>query len=129
MKKIQLSYFDLSPELHNPFDDISHSIILDSLNVHFTSEHELFKKIGGFNLALMVCTKLGTEELAVKGPGRSKKYQVVEYTIFLPDKIRDLRQYVEFVIQGAAQAISKYGDFGHEIAQVEIECTQALNLE
>lgn len=96
--------------------DISYKI-LSLIGVKLNSliyPSELFnKKYKGFQLVFIDSSKRQFETLTVKGPSVSKKYQCVEYVIYIPylavlNSDNYLETYLNFYEQGVIEVLSKY---------------------
>ena len=128
MPNFYLSYIDLSPELRNHFSDSTHTILIEALNKEFLTWTEYFDKYPEYDLGFIITTKIGVDELFVKGPSISKKMKVVDYTIFLPNIINDIEQYVNLVFEGINIVLKKYNIDGNNIIAIREICKEELNL-
>lgn len=105
---LYLSYIDLSPGLENKFSTTSHHPIINVLRRHFNDWTEFFAKHPDYSLGLIVATKAGIVDLNVKGPTISKKSKTVDYSIFIPQDIKDMNTYLDSVFEGLNIILKKY---------------------
>src|SRR5688572_23729096 len=106
---LYLSYMDLSPGHSNLYSGKSHQALIRALRNHFQDWTGFSSKFPDFSLGVIVVTKMGVAEIDIKGPSISKKHKVVDYSIFLPETIKDIEQYLDFVFTGLASILEKYG--------------------
>lgn len=127
MLKVNFAYIDLSPTLTNCFENETHPVFVSVLNEHY-DRLGLGSILEGFKLTLYIQTSLDYSELRVKGPSKSKKYSVVEYSISLPVGIKDLHEYVDFVWEGIAIVFDKYKIDRNKVQLLKEECLYELEL-
>ncbi|UBM60816.1 hypothetical protein LAG90_09225 [Marinilongibacter aquaticus] len=124
-----LSYFNLTPNFENEFFHKNHEEIITVLRRHFPEWKKIKDKHGkGFSIGFMVTRKKGTDNLTIKGPSISKKLQIVDYTIFLPDEITDLNHYIDLVFEGIGTVLAKYNIPESEALTMKIECKNEMAL-
>lgn len=129
LQTVYLSYTDLTPGLENNFCDISHQSLIKPLRKRFITWKGFFQKYGHeFSLGFFVSTKKDTEKIVVLGPSISKKKNIADYSIFLPDEIKDLNHYIDLVFYGIQQVLAKYNVSESEILEMKAECKKELNL-
>jgi len=128
MRTLYLSYINLSPGLTNPFTKDSHSILLEVLRKNFGNWDGFNLKYPEFSLGLIIVTKRGIDELEVKGPSISKKHQVVDFSIFLPENIADSKEYLEFIFDGLQLIFNKYGIDEQEIMKIKYGTRDLMEL-
>jgi uncharacterized protein YfkK (UPF0435 family) len=118
-----MSYFNLTPNFENKFFHSNHQEIIEVLRKYFPNWTKIFEKHGeGFSIGFMVTRKRGTENLTIKGPSVSKKLQIVDYSIFLPDEIKDLNHYIDLIFEGVGIVLAKYDISKSEISKMKEEC-------
>jgi hypothetical protein len=88
----------------------------------------LFAKYENYSVGFVICTKLGVEQLEVKGPSVARKMKLVDFTIFLPDSIVNIEQYVDSVFSGIAQILEKYHVKPESIENIKEECKHELDI-
>lgn len=124
-----LAYTDLTPGHENSFVDFTHKFIIKILRDNFPKWSEFFNKYGKeYSIGFYVSTKKGTNEMKLYGPSISKKLQIVDYTIFLPDEIIDLNHYIDLIFEGVGIVLSKYGVSQREILAMKEKCKRDLDL-
>lgn len=128
-KILYLLYGNLTPQIKNRFDEVSHLILIKVLRNHFQDWIDFETKYSPeFSLGLFITTQFGTQELVVKGPKISKKMKIVNYSIFLPDEIKDLNHYIDLVFEGIGIVLSRYNVPESEIAKMKNECKSELRV-
>lgn len=113
------------------------------LDKHYDSLYESLKKVlinnsslwlnnankhKDFKLTFYLVTKKGNENLRIKGPSISYKMKLVDFSIFLPDEIKDFNNYVDLVFEGIGQVLTKYNVSESEIEDMKVECKKELKL-
>jgi hypothetical protein len=124
MSTLFVSYIDLSVGLRNPFNNLTHQIVVRNLRERFLGWKGFFDKYEEYSLGFIVATQKGTGKLSVKGPSISRKMKVVDFSIFLPDHVAELLptstdnvlSYLDAVFAGISSALDQYG-----IKESEIE--------
>ncbi|TAE39875.1 MAG: hypothetical protein EAZ50_09375 [Runella slithyformis] len=126
---LYLSYTDLSPSIENIYIDETHQKIIAVLRRQFLDWSQFFDKYGSeFSLGFFVSTKKGTEQLTIFGPSVSRKMKVVDFSIFLPDEIKDLNHYLDLVFEGIGVVLARFKVDENEILKMKNECKKELNL-
>lgn len=126
MAMLYLSYLDLSPELNNTFARETHQVVINLLRREFDSWDGFSTKYDGFDLGFIVVTKKGISKLEVHGPSISKKSKLVDYSIFLPEILSDLLQYIDLIFEGFNQVVSNFGVDGDSIMSLKNQCKDEL---
>ena len=62
------------------------------------------------------------------GPSISKKMKITDFSIFLPDEVKDVKEYLDFVFEGIAIAMAKYDVSKDEFNQIKDECKHELGI-
>ncbi|HEX8738059.1 MAG TPA: hypothetical protein VF721_22185 [Pyrinomonadaceae bacterium] len=132
---LYVSYLDLSVNLGNPFISLTHKPIVNRLRSRFLNWKGFFRKYENYNLGFIVATKRGIRELEVKGPSVSRKMKLVDFSIFLPEKVEalnpnkaeDINSYLDLVFLGISMALAKYQISKVEIEKINEECKRELN--
>jgi hypothetical protein len=125
---VYLSYLTLTPGYTNLFSSGTHKTILEKLRTYFPNWLGFIDKHQGYSLGFIIVTKKGIEQLEVKGPSISKKMKVVDFSIFLPDKIENLKHYLDLVFQGISISLSKYKIAEIEILKMRTECAKEFGV-
>lgn len=128
MINVTTPYLELTPNFENKFRSISSVVIKETLNNCFDSWDGFLAKYPGYGLSLYIVKKRGMFELLVKGPTISKKNKVLDYSIFLPDEIKDLNLYIDLVFEGVGVVLSKYKVSEGVIEKMKEECKKELGL-
>lgn len=129
MQTVYMSYFNLTPNFENKYFHNNHSEIIKILREQFPFWKGIFDKYGDdFSIGFMVTRKKGTEILTIKGPSVSKKMKIVDFSLFLPDEIKDLNHYIDLVFEGVGIVLQKYGVQNSAIEEMKNECKKELEL-
>ncbi len=124
-----LTHFNLTPNFENEFFGKEFKSIIKILRNNFINWQGIFDKYGSdFSIGFMITRKKGTEQLTVLGPTVSKKMKIVDYSIFLPDEIKDLNHYIDLVFEGIGIVLAKFNVSEDEVTNMKIECMTELNL-
>lgn len=121
-KKLYITYFNLTDKPKNPYFYSTFNILTDILRNYFSTWEGFFAKRGEFSLGFYIVTKAGTEILTIKGPTIARKMQVVDYSIFLPDEIKDLEHYIDLVFEGITIILTKYKVSIEELQLIKEKC-------
>ena len=105
---LYLSYIDLTPGLENLFSNTSHQALISFLRANFNNWTGFFQKYPDHSLGLIIVTKKGVNELSIKGPSISSKSKLVDYSIFLPEDIRNMNDYLDNVFMGLKTILKNY---------------------
>ena len=126
---VYLAYANLTPNFKNSYSDFTHQIIIKSLRKNFFSWNCFFEKYGTeFSIGFYINTKKGTDILKILGPSVSKKMKIVDFSIFLPDEVKDLNHYIDLVFEGFGIVLAKLEVDKVEVLEMKNECKQELNL-
>lgn len=125
MPKIRIGYFNLTEGLSNEYA-WTYDVLIDVLNSHFHENSELYEKTDGFDFGFLICTKKESPNLQIKGPRKSKKYKVIEYSLFLPTEIKTLDDYLEIIWKGFGEVLGKFEVSGTEVEEMSRKCTRLL---
>ena len=129
LQTVYLSYINLTPGFTNIYSDVTHQKVILPLRNHFFEWNHFFEKYGAdFSLGFYVSTKRGTEQLEIKGPSISRKMKIVDFSIFLPDQIKDIDHYIDLVFEGVGIVLSRFKVSENEILKMKNECKKDLNL-
>jgi hypothetical protein len=129
LQTIYLAYTILTPEFDNPYSTVSHQIIIKILRDRFFSWKPFFEKYqSDFSLGFYISLKKGTEKLTIFGPSISKKMKIVDFSVFLPDEIKDLNHYIDLAFEGFGIVLAKFKVDESEILEMKNECKRELNL-
>ena len=124
-----LMYIDLSPSIRNKFMDKSHDSILMNLRSVFFSLDSFFEKYPNYSIGYTIVTKINEKLLSVKGPTISKKMEIIDFSIILPDMEYDISQYVDFIFEGILSSLKKYKIDEDLFLSIQNKCKQELTLE
>ena len=105
---VLIAYIDLTPGLRNNFATPSHHPIVKILRTYENEWTGFHEKHPDFSLGFTVATKGGVKELEVKGPTIFRKLKSVDYSIFLPDDIQNMNDYLDNVFKGISHVLEKY---------------------
>lgn len=123
-----MSYFNLTPNFENKYFHSNHAEVIKILREHFPLWKGIFEKYGDdFSIGFMVTRKRGTEVLTIKGPSVSKKMKVVDFSLFLPDEIKDLNHYIDLVFEGVGVVLARYGVPDREILEMKEKCKNEIS--
>jgi hypothetical protein len=126
---VYLSYTNLTPGLKNNHGSNSHQTIIKTLREHFFQWSGFFLKHGNdYSIGFYISTKKGTEKLNYFGPSISKKMKIVDYTMFIPDEIKNLENYLDTVFEGFEHFLTQYSIGSLEIEAMKNECKKELGL-
>ncbi len=129
LQTLYISYVNLSPGLKNPYDLLSDQELIKPLRENFFKWQTFFDKYGSdYSLGFFITTMAGTNQLEIKKPSISKKMKIVEYSIFLPDEIKDLNNYIDLVFEGIGIVLEKFTISENEVTSMKIQCKTELNL-
>ncbi len=118
----------LTPGLNNSYSTPTHHVFRNKLLKHFDNWNYYHSKFPEYSLCFYFVKKRGSDNVRIKGPSISKKMNVVDYSIFLPDEINDLNQYIEFAFEGIGKVLDKYQVPETEILEMKAECKKELGL-
>jgi hypothetical protein len=129
IQTIYLAYTDLTPGLQNQFVDETHKSLIKTLRVLFKNWDSFFQKHGkDFSIGFYISTQKGTDKLKLLGPSISKKMEIVDYTMFIPDDIQNLDGYINMVFEGFEYFLARYGINKLEIETMKNDCKKELDL-
>lgn len=128
MIHVTTPYLDLTPNFENQFRELSNASIKKTLNDNFDNWHQFKKKFPNYTISLYFIKKRGTLSLFIKGPTVSKKQETVDYSIFLPDEIKNLEDYLNIIFEGVGKVLGKYSVQIIEIENMKNECKKELGL-
>lgn len=128
MQNLTTIYLILTPGMDNIYMKDSQTGIKNTLRKHFWEWQGFFDKYKNFSLSFYIVMKLGTTKLNIKGPSISKKIEVVDYSIFLPDEIKDLNHYIDLVFEGIGIVLAKFNVPSEDVEKMKNECKKELNL-
>ena len=128
MPILYLSYLNLTPGLTNQFSDESHQVVIRLLRKEFSSWSGFFSKYPDFDLGFIVVTKKNNQDLIVRGPAVSKKEKLIDYSIFLPEVLPDLSQYLDLIFEGFSKVVSNFGVDRNNIMRLKSQCKSELRL-
>jgi hypothetical protein len=128
MSRFYICYTILSVGLSNEFHIPTHHVLEDALSKYFPTWQKFFAKYEGYSLGFFVSKKRGTEGLKVLGPSISRKMKVVDFSIFLPDEVKDMNEYVDLVFSGISSALAKYDVSKEELERIRDECKNELGI-
>jgi hypothetical protein len=129
LKTAYVSYIDLTPGLSSEKYEVAHKSLIHILRAKFPLLKGFISTYGeNFSIGFFICTKKETQSLKVLGPNKNKKNEKVEYSIFLPDEIKDLNHYIELIFEGIGLILLKYGVLESEILEMKSECIRELGL-
>jgi hypothetical protein len=97
---VRLVYINLTPGLENSFIKLSHHPIINVLRTHEREWAGFYQKYPDYSLGLTVVTEKGVNALEVKGPTVSRKLKNIDYSIFLPENIQNMNDYLENIFNG-----------------------------
>jgi hypothetical protein len=121
-------YVILTPNLDNVYSTPTHKIIRAALNAHFVEWKGFHKRKPDYKLSFTIVTKQGVTQVEVKGPDISRRRKEYEYGIFLPEKINDMAEYVDFVFEGIKQVLSNFEVDPSEVEKIKLECKTGLDI-
>ena len=128
MSNISTIQLGLTPGMYDKHYDTIYeplkSILVNNRNLWGNDTN----KYKDFKLTFYIVTKKGVDDLYTKGPSVSKKYLTVDYSIFLPDEIKDLNHYIDLVFEGVGIVLQKYGVQNSAIEEMKNECKKELEL-
>ena len=127
LQTFYLTYLDLSPSLSNRFSSVTHQTITQNIRSIFFTWDFFLKKYPEYSIGFTVVTKRDWLEFTVKGPSISRKMQIIDYSIFLPDQEYDLNSYIDFVFEGISTALKKYQIEEESLILIRDECKIELN--
>jgi hypothetical protein len=126
---VYLSYIALTPNFENNCFGQSHSEILKPLRDNFRYWNGFFNKYDlEYSIGFIVASKKGTNRLEIKGPTLWKRKKYVDFSIFLPDEIKDLDHYIDLVFEGIGLVLAKYEVPDSVIQEMNSECKKELGL-
>ena len=128
MRNLFVTYVDITPNFGNPFSNFTHKVLVEKLRKHFARWDGFFEKYKDYSLGFIICTKYGTENLEIKGPSISRKLKIVDFSVFLPDEIKNESHYLDFVFSGIELALTEYKVLASEILDIKNECKRELNI-
>ena len=126
-KRVYVTYVGLTPGLENIYHDFTHDAIVNCLREHFDSWQGFFSKYDNYSLGFYVVTKKGIAVLETKGPSISKKMQIADFSIFLPEIIDNQDHYIDLVFQGISIILLKYNVSIDEVMSIKLECKKELS--
>lgn len=134
---VSISYIYLDPEVSNPCQSIVHKTLLARLNERFQAWRGFHEANPKMDLGLVVAMNLGIENLQVKGPTRFKGMRTIDYTIYLPTKVRelvcsrneDIEQYVSLVLEGFERCLEKYNIASSEFEELRSDLLRDLGVD
>jgi len=126
--RLYLSYLDLSPELSNTFTDSTHQIITNNLRLSFPDWVGFFYKYPDYSLGFIIVTKNGIEQLHIKGPSVSRKMKIVDFSIFLPNKIDTISEYIDCLFEGITLSLAKYKIDEAALCSIKEKCKKELGI-
>ena len=125
---VYLIYIDLTPGLENIYCTPTHRVIWETLNEHFLEWHGFLKRKQNYNLGFSVVTKRGVTKVEIRGPDIYRRKKDYEYAIYLPDEIKDLSAYIDFVFEGIKQVLSNFEVNPSDVDIIKFECRSKLAL-
>jgi hypothetical protein len=133
---LYVSYINLSVGLGNPFNDFTHQIVLRNLRERFAEWKGFFDKYEDYSLGFIIATEKGTAKLTVKGSSVSRRMKAVDFSIFLPDQIAELKptttenvfRYLDAVFKGISSALDNYGVDDSEIESIRDKCKREIQI-
>jgi hypothetical protein len=126
---VYISYLILTPNFKNPYFSEGHEGLIKTLRKIFCKWHLFFQSHGiKYSLGLSINRKKETDFLFIKGPKISKKDEIVDFSIFLPDEIKNLNHYIDLVFDGIGEVLSKYKVDQSHILEMKEECKKELGL-
>ena len=128
MIHVTTPYLDLTPNYENQFRELSSACVKKILNDNFENWHHFKIKYPNYIISLYFIKKRGTLSLVIKGPTISKKQETVDYSIFLPDEINNLEDYLNIIFEGVGKVLGKYSVGIKEIENMKNECKKELGL-
>lgn len=124
-----VSYVNLTPDLKNSFSSVSHQQIMTPLRKHFFQWSVFFDKYGSdYSMGFFITTMKGINQIEIKKPSVSKKMKIVDYSIFLPDEIKDLNHYIDLVFEGIGIVLGKFNVPLEEVEKMKSECKVEIGL-
>lgn len=135
MSNFYISYVGLAPDLGNPFFSLTNETVVKSFRSRYLGWQNFFARYEGYSLGFIIVTDRGINELFIEGPSASKKLKLVDFSIFLPeeienlkpDKSRDVGKYLDLVFSGITEALSKFEVSETEINKIKEECKRELH--
>lgn len=128
MTEISTIQLGLTPGYYDKYYDRLYEPFKKNFNIYNYLWQNEANKLKDYKLTFYIITKKGTEFLKIKGPSISKKNQLVDYSIFLPDQIKDLHHYIDLVFEGFGIVFNKYGVSDEEALEMKNECIKELGL-
>lgn len=126
---VYLAYTSLTPGLKNLYATETHKNIIDTLRKKFFTWNNFFSKHGeDYSMGFYISKKAGTTNLTYFGPSISKKMKIVDYTMFIPDEIKSLDEYLDIVFEGFGYFLARYDISIIEIEEMKNECKKELGL-
>lgn len=127
LQTVYLAYTSLTPGLKNVYSTATHKKIIEVLRDKFFLWNNFFEKHGSdYSLGFYISKKEGTDKLTYFGPSISKKMKIVDYTMFIPDDIKTLDEYLDLVFEGFEYFLNKYKVDSLEIEKMKNECKKEL---
>lgn len=105
---LSLSYINLTPGLKNEFSSTAHHSLLKILRRHYESWTGFFERHPDFKIGFIIATKKDVVEVEVKGPSITNKFKVVDFTIFLPQDVNSMKNYLDNFFKGLNIFFKKY---------------------
>jgi len=118
---VLIAYIELTPGLENKFSTPAHHPLVKVLRTHENEWISFYQKHPDFSLGFTVVTKGGIKELEVKGPTVFRKLKNVDYSIFLPEDIQNMSDYLDNVFKGINQVLEKYNVIKTEAFNKDID--------
>ncbi len=125
--RVYVVFCDLSPELDNLYIDVSHSLLITILRKYFKNWIGFFEKHENYSLGFYITTKKGVGQLEIKGPSISRKMQIVDFSIFLPEEIRGLDHHTDLVFEGILLILQRFNVSEADVLEIKQEFKLILN--
>lgn len=124
MPQLFLSYANLTPGLKNKYSNSTHQLMIKKLRKYYLNWVGFSSKYPNSNIGFIVITKKGIKKLEIKGPSISKKYNIVDFSIFLPEVCVSLDEYIKLVFEGISLCLNMYDVNEIEVETIMNECLQ-----
>lgn len=135
MGDFYISYLGLAPDLGNPFFTLTNETMIEKFRKCWRNWRGFTRRYGdGYSLGFILVTDRGIRELLVTGPDRDRKLKIVDFSIFLPETIEELKierwqdvvAYLDLVFAGLAVALSKFEVSETELDKIKQECKREI---